>query len=93
MVSCILNSFFLSKALVIKVFIKEYDQSNFNLRYTLTDKIEANEIGKIIEEGFGEGYFQITLEFKSIFPKIRKVKLLLKALGLKEGQDFIILRY
>lgn len=93
MVSCILNKFFLSKVIVIKVFSKTYDQSDFILRYTLTDILEANEVGEIIEEGFGEGYFQITLKFKSVFPKIRKVKLLLKSMGLKEGPDFIIFKY
>ena len=90
---CILNKFSLKKTIVIKVFSDTLSQCHFNLRYTLADTLEANQIEEIVEEGFGEGFFQITLERKMIFSKIRKVKMLLKSIGLNEGSDYTIHTY
>lgn len=88
--SCILNNLYVRGLVVIKVFSDRFSYHNFNIRYTLVDTLEANQIGIVIEEGFGEDYFQITLELKKKLFGIKKVIRLLKLMGLNEGLDYVI---
>jgi hypothetical protein len=65
-------------------------QKDLDLRYILADTIESRKLGEIIEEGTGQGFFQIDIDCAGNPEQILEIQSILQSLGIYSESEINI---
>ena len=69
--------------ILLKVYFSENVKTDLNLRHIVADTLEKRGLAKVIEEGTGEGYFNLYLEVNQLRLEYCKKEIidLIKSIG------------